>query len=189
MSISSFECAYLLNTLFQTGTFTLPPISSNVGMIQVFHDQEGTFGLHPLVIETTGVDCFPNRNNQIILRHDGAHLTLIGGSDNIWYPISGNTYNDLVVSTLTIYSTIAFKLDGEVGVISADTDLRLLWNNFAFYTSSIVYFDWFSVSTAQISTLVVNELNANIFAANEVHAPVILQQQEVLFEEEPPPEP
>jgi hypothetical protein len=154
-------------------------------MIQVFHDQEGTFGLHPLVIETTGVDCFPNRNSQIILRHDYSHLTLVGGSDNVWYPIAGNTYNDLVVSTLTIYSTIAFKLDGAVGVISADTDLRLLWNNFAFYASSIVYFDWFSVSTAQISTLVVNELNTNIFAANEVHAPVILQEEQVVFKAPP----
>ena len=80
-------------------------------------------------------------------------------------------------STLTVYSTIAFKIGDQSAVITADTDLRLLYRNFGFYASSIVYFDNFSVSSAQISTLNVNELNTVNFIADEVHWPLIQQQQ------------
>lgn len=181
MSISTFPCAYLLNTLFDIGTFVLPPISSNIGLVQIFEDEAGTFEQHPLLITTTGVDKFPNMSNEVLLNVNYAHLTLVAGNDNIWYPISQLTYDELAVSTITVYSTIGFKLDEQIGVIDTDVDLRLLYNGVGFYASTLVYFDFFSVSTATISTLVVNNLVTDVLATNELHAPAILQEEVITF--------
>jgi hypothetical protein len=177
MALSSFTCVNIFNTLFNPGTITLPSISSAVGRVLVFQDQDGTFGTNPLTISTSGMDRFPNKTNAIVLRADYDYLTIVGGSDSIWYTISARTYQEMRTSTITVYSTIAFKIGDNSAVITADSDLRLLYRNFGFYASSIVYFDNFSVSSAQISTLNVNELNTVNFIADEIHWPLIQQQQ------------
>lgn len=180
MSTPPLTGLQLLQNIGGSGTVTLPFIAAVPGNVLIFQDLSGTFGTAPVILSTSGNDRFPNNNNKIELNVPYETLTIVGASDRKWYPISAQTYEEIKTSKLTVYSTIAFKLNHVSSQITTNTNLDLLFNNQPL-GNSVVYFENLYISTAFISTLRVGNLSTLQLITNEFRAPIIQQQINIIF--------
>lgn len=127
--LSTLTGLSLIDTTNRSGSIQLPETTEEVGRVLTFKDQMNNFPYSSLTILTDPNDTFEDGSQSKTMTYTGEYITLVAGTDNVWYQTAGQRTDSLQVSTVNVYNNMTmYGPTGAYGILQTQSGTDLTWN-------------------------------------------------------------
>jgi hypothetical protein len=127
--LSTLTGLSLIDTTNRSGSIQLPETTEEVGRVLTFKDQMNNFPYSSLTLLTDPNDTFEDGTQSKTMTYAGEYVTLVAGTDNVWYQTAGQRTDSLQVSTLNVYNNMTmYGPTGAYGILQTQSGTDLTWN-------------------------------------------------------------
>lgn len=127
--LSTLTGLSLIDTTNRSGAIQLPDTREEVGRVLTFKDQMNNFHVSSLTLLTNPNDTFEDGAQTMTLTYAGESITLVAGTDDVWYQTAGQRTDALKVSTISVYNNVTiYGPTGAYGILQTQSGTDLTWN-------------------------------------------------------------
>lgn len=127
--LSTLTGLTLVDTTNRSGSIMLPETTEEVGRVLTFKDQMNSFPNSTLTLLTNSKDTFEDGTQEKTLNYAGEYLTLVAGTDSVWYQTSAQRLDAIKVSTVNVHNNVTlYGPTGAYGILQTQSGTDLTWN-------------------------------------------------------------